>query len=453
MRAGRRFLTVIAVLAATLSACGLDNPGVDAPTGTLNFPIAVALSPPSSGGPSRELFVVGSNFDLRFNAGNVMAFDLDAVEARFDAERAAGNSEPFAIDDATPLLVSGGGEVRIGSYAAGIAVSPSGRRLYVPVRSDGDLTFVDVDESGRMSCGTNGGAAPRCDDFHSRGDDSFANDRGIVLPAEPVGLTAGSLESDFGGAPGSGDYVLVADRAGRVSLFLDRAATAGTVAPMLVHVGTGFANGVAGISFDPRSGLVFLPGSGTNEIGRAGVALDTGGDMLERSFVFAAGSLRLVGLSDGQDSRAIAFEPSGPGAAHRAFVASRRPEALLVIDLDREGANPGEAAVSRVIEVGAGPARVTAARFGTPARTFVFVSCFDGRELYVVDADNGELASVVRGLSGPFELAVDPVRGRLYVGDFRSSVVRVIDVSELPMNGPAHLLATLGKPRTGETLQ
>ncbi len=453
MRVRRGLLIVSAVLAATCLGCGLDNPGLDPPAGTLNFPIAIGLMPPAAPGePASTLFVVSSNFDLHYNAGSVLAYDLQKLDDRIEAERSAGHAEPIAIDDATALLVEGGGEVRIGSYAAGLAVSPTGRRLYVPVRSDGDLTFVDVDASGALHCGGNG-AAPRCDDFHSRGDDALANDRGIVLPSEPVGLTAGSLETDFGGPAGSGDYVLVADRSGRVSLFLDRAAPGDAVAPMLVHVATGFADGLSGIAFDPGSNTAFMPGSGTNEIGRAGIALDTRAGMLERSFVYAAGSLRLTGLSDGLDSRAIAFEPPGPGAPHRAFVASRRPEALLVLDLDRDGMNPGEAAISRVIEVGAGPARIAVARFGSPPRTFVFVSCFDGRELYAVDADDGELAAVVRGLSGPFEVAVDPVRGRLYVGDFGSSVVRVIDIEQLPLDGPARLIATLGKPRAAGSLQ
>ena len=86
------------------------------------------------------------------------------------------------------------------------------------------------------------------------------------------------------------------------------------------------------------------------------------------------------------------------------------------------------------------------------------VSCFNSREVFVVDLASGRARSVVRNLSGPFDLAIDPVRQRLYVADFRSSVVRVLDlapVAEPDAGGvtTARLIATLGAPKVVQELQ
>ena len=49
----------------------------------------------------------------------------------------------------------------------------------------------------------------------------------------------------------------------------------------------------------------------------------------------------------------------------------------------------------------------------------------------MVDLDLGRLVGIVRGLGGPFELTVDAERERIYVLDFRQSVIRVIDLAPM----------------------
>ncbi|MBK6580959.1 MAG: hypothetical protein IPG17_33360 [Sandaracinaceae bacterium] len=71
-------------------------------------------------------------------------------------------------------------------------------------------------------------------------------------------------------------------------------------------------------------------------------------------------------------------------------------------------------------------------------REFAFVSCFDSRDVYVVDLLTREVAAVMRGMSGPFEFEIDAVRERVYVADFRTSVIRVVDL--------APMLACLDEP-------
>jgi hypothetical protein len=76
----------------------------------------------------------------------------------------------------------------------------------------------------------------------------------------------------------------------------------------------------------------------------------------------------------------------------------------------------------------------------------------------VLDATTGAVLSIVHNLSGPFEIALDSLRMRLYVADFRSSVVRIIDLSPIvtstdPSTTSARVVATLGSPKLIQELQ
>src|SRR5688500_2827602 len=72
------FLTTLALCAA-LFGCELENPGEEPPVGALYFPNALAISN-EAGEPPRFLFVASTNFDLRYTAGALHAFSLDAID-------------------------------------------------------------------------------------------------------------------------------------------------------------------------------------------------------------------------------------------------------------------------------------------------------------------------------------------------------------------------------------
>ncbi len=443
-----------------LWACGVDNPGVDPPAGRLNFPVSVTLSPD---GPPSFLFVASSNFDLRYNAGSVQSYALDEVQRAVDGCAAP----PCSFDDLDQFVVS---EVLVGSHAAGMDISPDGDRLYLAVRSETNLTFIDVDETGTLSCGGSGNP-PRCGDRFRRGDEAIANERGVSLPADPVGVVAGSLAL-LGRDPADGDYVLMAHRGttsqntGRVSLFLDQAEGAND-GPTLVHVVSGLPEGLVNVQLDPR-GFAWVPSGSIARIGRVGVAIDAETNDLVRSFAYDLGTLAILGVDNGGrgDTRDVAFDPRPE--VDRVYVLSRRPEAILIAD--RELAEAGDLGVVDAVPIGYGPSRLEIAQIdvtpegGEPrTRTLLFASCFDSRDVWVVDPDLGEVVSVIRGMSGPFELAVDPARDLVYVADFRSSVIRVVDLApmlECLREGgmpdgscDAEVAVVLGEPRpVGELL-
>ena len=83
-------------------------------------------------------------------------------------------------------------------------------------------------------------------------------------------------------------------------------------------------------------------------------------------------------------------------------------------------------------EVGLGPSRIE--RFtlsdGATSRELLLVSCYDARNLWVIDPRVGALHTIA-GFDGPFEMAIDEVSRRAYLVDFRSSFFWVIDLDPL----------------------
>ena len=121
------------------------------------------------------------------------------------------------------------GEVAIGSFSDGLGVATDWRRLYLPVRSDANLTFIDVNEEGQLSCGEPFGTRHTCTGPYRSGSAELVNPTvSIGLPADPVDVYVGDLAADF--APASspddpafrGDYILMAHREGMASMFFDQ---------------------------------------------------------------------------------------------------------------------------------------------------------------------------------------------------------------------------------------
>ena len=435
-----------------LSGCA--NEGSPPPLGRIYFPTALSISPDNSM-ERGQLFVANSNFDLKYNRGSLQSYDLQRLNEVLDEHCGSRTREErdrcgvIPEEDPRPdltgaidlrrvsgLLIS---EVIIGSYANGMGVSrmgTEGGRIYMPVRSDANLTFVDVDAEGCLSCGGDTNACDlneaqrhECTDAFRSGDDESATVRGIELPADPVAVTVGPV-ADLVSFDAPGSYVLMAHRGGRVSLFLD-ALDGVSVTPRLVHTLEGLPTELVTLNVDPRSRTAWIPNAIEPIVSRVGVAIDDDLGALDRSFLYDAGNLRLAGIDTGPvagfgDTREVEFDPRPD--VRRAYILSRLPRALLTVDTD-ESLDAAE--IVDIVEVGNGPSRLQVEHFDASDRTLAFISCFDSRDLYVVDVDAARLVGIVRGLGGPFELAVDVVRNRLYLTDFAQSVIRVLDLQPM----------------------
>jgi DNA-binding beta-propeller fold protein YncE len=450
-------------LAALVGGCEIENSGRPVPPAQINFPIAIVLAGEPSVSGSPFLLVANANFDLRYAAGTLQSYALDAIEARiadrsFRCDPEAGDPcdepgecrpeafRPCVIsDDELPSLIVS--EVLLGSHMDGLALSSVGDRAYLPVRSDrGGLSWVELASgTGMLHCGSViDQGREECDVAHRSTDETIARSAGQTLPSDPVALAVVPLATLGLGV--GGDYVVMAHRNGHASLFLDDhdALTPGRP-PRYLHTLAGVPNDIVTIEASP-DGLVWLTSA-------AAVAMRASRDLVALEIALArppdpaSAQLRIArrftlrGLDDGTDTRDVAFDEG----TERLWVLARRPDAVITVDFRVPPPVPGDAPITSVHSVGVGPSRLELyrPRVGEANRTLLVASCYDARALFVVDPDLGTIATVP-GIDGPFEMAIDHVRGRAYVADFRFSVIWIVDLSPLVDGGSPVVLGRLG---------
>jgi hypothetical protein len=444
-----------------VSACNLDNVGDPPPDADIYFPTGLFLSGQSEDSAPRYLYLLNSNFDLRYNRGSVQAFNLDSLDAKLTcAEKGLECQVPStdALED----------EVLVPSLATSYNVSPDRKRLYVTTRTDKSLLYIDLDEgaSGDAVLNCDEGPERRCSDGRRRGADSAENKRGAVFPGEPVSmvsLPAASAAPGLDASGASGNFLMVAHRWGQVSLFHD---PGGTAPPTLIHVLDGVPLEPTGIEFDPVSHLAYLSlfyraaaNGAPRLLSRLGLSVEGQGDALEASYTYDAGSVVIDGVAPQRNTRTLRMNPARAG---QLLVTGDRPASLMFVDV-ASAADPGVSLATptvparEIVTVGDGPMRMTFGKIGD--REIVAVSCFDAKQLYLIDAVRSTIVGVLHNLNGPFDLGIDSARKRLYLADFRSSAVLVVDLSKLAEQGAGSvdtdlpIIGMLGIPKVVQELQ
>jgi hypothetical protein len=109
----------------------------------------------------------------------------------------------------------------------------------------------------------------------------------------------------------------------------------------------------------------------------------------------------------------------------RVYAVATSPQALLVGHVG----TASDLEIDQIIDLGEQPTRATMIEVG--GRVLVVVSCYGSHDLYFVDADLLRVVAVIRGFSGADEIAFDGKRERLYVSDYRVSVLRFVDLAHL----------------------
>jgi hypothetical protein len=327
------------------------------------------------------------------------------------------------------------GEVEIGSFSDGLGLSTDGRRIYVPVRSDSNLTFIDVNEEGQLFCGDAFGTRHTCMNPYRSGNEEQVNPAyPLSLPRDPVDVFVGDLAADF--APENdpddpafrGDYILMAHREGYASMFFDQLRPGGPEPqkrPRLAATLDGLAPEQVTITYEPGAKRAWIPSAEVNAIVRLGIGVD--GDPTQ-SYLFNAGTLRVSGLDTGISNRDIRFDPRPD--RNLAYIVSRSPQALIVARTDVAG---GDLNMVGQIPSCTDPSRIQVAEI--PARggtvLLAFVSCFLGRSVEVIDADRLQGVTILTNISGSFEFVIDGPRLLMYMADFSTSVLRVADLRPL----------------------
>ncbi len=455
---------VLAMAAAVAGGCGLSGEGVAPPGDRVFYPSGLLADP-----GSRWLYVVSSNADLRYSSGTLTAVDLRAAaghraEPGWAPCPGLGAAAPPGGDaccrdvlDRDVLncderaYISGRGTIRIGSFGGEIVQQTYDRggelwrRLFIAVRGEPSVSFVDAlpaaDGSGvLLHCQGRPGDPPgtdvpdqalaRCaDDWRVRAAQA---DPARLLPAEPYALALDDKLGVLYVGHLRGGQVTVLD----VCLPLGRAPDLVTIheelfAPVNDNAGVtsltvadpGSVDGriYAGSRFSPIAGAFVVRGAGAREcdpaagtfLGRRDIALVGAGGIISTAF-----------SPLGADVRGFLFSAD----RRRAYLLHRRPGAVVVLDVRIDPGTGGQLfSPGAVVEVCAGPTRMMLHDAGRGPQ--LFVTCFEGGQVYVVDPERPAVVATIDIGRGPAALAFAPDAPDVgYVAGFSDNNLSVIDL-------------------------
>ncbi|RMG99023.1 MAG: hypothetical protein D6705_04330 [Deltaproteobacteria bacterium] len=477
------------------AGCESPSVGIAPPSDGLFFPVGLALDPkPDPGDPQgapRYLFVTNANSDRAYAGSTVVAVDLRAFwDAWYDPALDAPDpycredvgrcvQPPGAPVDATypcrhlaqapqvveceeaPFVVDA---VRVGHFAARVAVSlePDGdvatgrRRLWVPVRGDPSIVYVDVVEGAegiRLECAqdpdaAHGGPAP-CGDEHrlthvldDPDEPRLAREPFNVLVAEGpdyryafvAHATGGALTRiDLGDAdrkPRIVEQLFVLDTgntaSGGIGLALRPCFEAGQgplgpadPEPNVPALSKGCERPVvyAALRYAPRIAMFTVTPLAPEEIGaatglRALSYFSPGG--LDPGASFGGAFLGDIAFADVRGDRLVAVQT--------------QPGALLSVDtsLDDDGV-PANVPAGPPVELCQQP--TTLAIHDDGIDRLAFVTCFRSAHLFVVDLDSMQVVSETLVGAGPHAVAVDEAREVVYVSNSLEATISVVDIS------------------------
>ena len=506
-----RRLIQLVIPCVFLSGCFGPGEGVEVPQDQIYFPVGLALSRDAGGesGPD-HLFVVSSDFDLQYNGGAVQSYDLDDVVAQLprrcvvdadctdapegevcqsDGMCAAEGDSPCPSGDradadrllfpgrCNPMTLKPATTVKIGAFAtdAIIRSRPANKkggapeRLFVPVRGDSTLHWLDVYDRGALDCGqgSNDGA---CNDQHRAGDEPTENSRGITLNAEPFALDADAR----------GETIVVTNQtSGTAALFTnDWSSPNGPTLGFELTINTQFRPvGIAAVPQPSSYNEDVTPGlpdtfmmtfRNSAQVRLFSYAADsTGIENDPRPFLVDGGNVNIDANSVGTDSRGIAVDDSARKTAEQRCAGDtdcEKAAALVPLDVYVANRSPSSLLVGRTsppyqypyffqtVPLTTGPSRVVVGQLKTPGgeqtETRVFVACFESRRVFVYDPQRSRIETEILTGRGPHALAVDTARGLLYVGHFTDSYVGVYSLDLASPATYGTMLGTLGTPKS-----
>ncbi len=379
---------LIASSSVALLACTPYEPDPH-PGDALIWPVGVAADP-----DGRHLYVANSNFDRKYQGGNIVVVDLE-----------------------THAIV--GGNVQTASYGGDIAVRAADGKavgLYMTTREGNTVTSIKVGRDGdvpTLSCldGASAGDGHTCANEFVFGGEDADKDTGIDpfgVAVSPDWVFATSFEGKF--------TVLSPDEDGR---FLDSAQ---------VNIDAG----AYGLAVHPVTGDAYATtklGVGITRVRVSNAGPIADGADEEQSFVEVTAE-RVVTVANptvGRDfGRGLAFNADGT----LAFAAFRTPSSLLIVDTAVDEGGQAADRLLDLVPLPSGPASVTVAPSGAQGQELVYVTLFNTDEVAVVDPARSEVIGVIEVGNAPFDITVVHRDGlkRAYVSLFEDNAVGVIEL-------------------------
>lgn len=443
----RAALSVLA-LALALAGCAEEKKGITHPTDRLHYPVSLAADPSGD-----YLYVVSSDFDMRYRTGSVVAIDLERHALLPETAIGIG---PF------------GGQLAL--YATG---DPE-RRLagYVASRADGALYWFEVSGGTdgtppRLTCRVDAtdeaDEIPECEDeyivasavrkpLQAERDAAAESDDGDPAKSQTMAIGLDAYGSSvYRGRDGVGDYLLVTNpRSGQISMFR---LTAGTPMDPDEPGAPAEAPGPSGWEALSRAGQPVLLDELTVGSGAFEAAVSPDGFAWATSkFSNAIVPFRIdeVPDPDGEPrlwpavrdatafvisntaivddfSRSLTFSPDGT----RAYLAYHNPSSVVVLDTTPEDGGHRNRHLGG-IDVGREPSRIVSAPSGPGGSELLYVVCFRDQQIYVVDPALLSVVDIIDLPGGPYDAVVvdAPERGRfrLYVTMFEADAVAELEL-------------------------
>jgi DNA-binding beta-propeller fold protein YncE len=518
------------------AGCFVGDTAVDPPTEEFYYPTGLVRSRGAS-----TLYVTNSDFDLQYNGGTVLALDLNTIrstrltpllnalrqvsDGKQTVAQACGvvgsapNSNTILNPGpclAIPLLTATGEpppSATIGAFASGAVLvqpddSAAGARLFVPVRGDPSITFLDVNNdlasrafSPRLSCISGGIASvagARCSGDHLIGIDPYESSRAVRLPTEPVGIAASEDGTAIVVAHQTENSVSLSiddPRDGKPTLqFILGSLPAGPTEVATVPIPKLFKDRVehptsaADVIDYQRGFLVTYHQAPVLDLFR--VRKDESGT--SRPYLSRSNETAIGVNADGKDSRGIALDArarqdcESDCAGDKAclavcveipidvYIANRAPPSLLIGRIDTttipDDSTKPTGAFDRVLITNSIPLLYGASKVivgdvidadGKLSRR-VFVAAFDSRLIFSYDPHEERVDAFFRTGRGPHAMATDTdeqgaIKGArgdadqsghafLFVGHFTDSYLGVIDLDMRHPESFGTMFASVGTP-------
>jgi hypothetical protein len=493
--------------------------------------------------PATRLYVANSDFDLQFNGGALQAYDLERLrrliprECSADEDCLAGEScdlEPTAANGNAPShwCVSASGEpcgafgekgsasrwiqpgrcgfvdpnqpqdgspplivasVGIGAFATDVIYRSrppdadcnerAGGRLFVPVRGDATLHFIESDDDTKtartgfeLDCGQDRNHGD-CDQTHRAGANADESPRALRMPPEPYALDA---------TPDGRAVAVTHQTQGAVSLFVNDWDAGDLRPPVLEFVLGGLPTAAMNVASIPEPALVSeSPARGSPVDYQPGFLVTFANAPFikllryfadsphadpsnpSRPFLVDSGTVTVSANSGSFDSRGVGLDPTerraceascpatpwegdDPLSARRpclsrcaavqlgVYVGDRTPNSLLV------GATQPNASVTSSddmprfydsIPMPIGVSRVVVGNIidlDGQARRRIFAISFDQRRVSIYDPEARVVEKWIETGRGPHALVIDQDPARSfswgYLGHFTDSYLAVVDL-------------------------
>lgn len=450
----------VAFLALGLTACAQDVPGESPPIDRLQYPMGLVAS-----ADGEALFVLSSNFDQLYNAGQLHSLSVE----RLFALTAASSTTSFTFSESFSEAVNG--RVRVDSLSGELAYvdSGAGGYLYTASRTTERLTMIQADASGALSCDRFGTSVGYTDCTDSNVIDTAFPDA-LAVAAAPFGADDRIIMTMDSTAPLTDDpgLELIAFSQSRL---LSRSEGEDSASIALYDTEEDYYGGMTIAALptssstvarfllaerynygDPRMLVATLTSTGT-EASASGLSISFGD------------SLNLGDLASAIEVRGIAIDAD----RDRAFVTVRYAEAMdatnsgvLVFDIS----DPDAPVLRSALEVGDAIGRPTLEI--SEGRRLLYLPDLRENRIYVVDAQSDQLAVVAEmngyrqrsvdgkeiwanTLSTPVHIAFAERGGRKlgFVTNFGNSTLAIFDASDADPRRH-QLIARFGKAVNAE---